>query len=61
MAVASGDDPGKPFHLEHDTGQRLADLIVKLARDPASLGLLKTQGAARAVAPLGTRAASTSR
>ena len=46
------DPRGEAFDLEHHAGQRLADLVVELARDPASLTLLDEQRAPCAVAPL---------
>ena len=47
------DLAGQSFDLEHDAGERLADLVVQLARDPLALALLDEQRPARAVAPLG--------
>ena len=40
------------LELEHDAGQRLADLVVQLARHPPALLLLGVERAPRAVAPL---------
>ena len=44
---------GQPFDLQHGAGQRLADLVVQLAGDPAALALQHAQRLARALAPLG--------
>ena len=50
------DRRGQALDLEHHAGQRLADLVVELARDPLPLALLHEQRAARALAPLGLQA-----
>ena len=42
----------RPLELQDDRGQRLADLVVQLARDPRALTLLRRQRPPRAVAPL---------
>ena len=53
VAQLLGDARGEPFDLQHHAGQRLADLVVQLARDPPALGLLDRQRLARAVTALG--------
>ena len=47
------DPRGQPFDLQHGAGQRLADLVVQLAGDPAALALEHAQRLTRALAPLG--------
>ena len=41
------------LELEHHAGEHLADLVVQLARDPPALLLLRRDGDAAALAPLG--------
>ena len=48
-----GDPRGQPFDLQHGAGQRLADLVVQLAGDPAALALQHAQRLTRALASLG--------
>jgi hypothetical protein len=45
-----GDRCRQALDLKHDSGEGLADLVVQLARNPASLGLLHHEGAIHAVA-----------
>ena len=47
------DPRGQPFDLQHGAGERLADLVVQLAGDPAALALQHAQRLTRAVATLG--------
>ena len=49
---SSGARALERLELEHDAGQRLADLVVQLARHPPPLVLLRVERAARAVAAL---------
>ena len=53
LAKLLGDPRGEAFDLEHDARERLADLVVQLARDPLTLALLDHQGPAGALALLG--------
>ena len=53
VAQLVGDVGGEAFDLEHHAGERLADLVVQLARDPPPLGLLHQQRQPRALAALG--------
>ena len=39
LAKLLGDPRGEGFNLEHDDGERLADFVVPLARDPLTLAL----------------------
>jgi hypothetical protein len=47
-----GGPTGDRLAAQHQPCQRLADLVVQLARDPAPLGLLRGQGAQPALAAL---------
>ena len=51
-----GHVAGDAAELQHDAGQRLADAVVELLRDPQPLALLRRERAADAVAPLGLEA-----
>ena len=53
IAQLVGDAGGEPFDLQHHAGERLADLVVQLTRDPLALGLLDRQRLASAVTALG--------
>ena len=50
---SSGIARRETLDLEHHSGERLADLIVQLARDTPPLALLHHQCTVRAVTPLG--------
>src|SRR5688572_25829930 len=52
IAELVGDRGGQTLDLKHHAGQRLADLVVELARDPTPLALLHEQRATCTVAPL---------
>jgi hypothetical protein len=52
LEVGLVGSPDRLIDLQQDAGQRLAELVVQLAGQPAPLGLLSPHGAARAVAAL---------
>ena len=53
VAQLLGDRRREALDLQHHAGERLADLVVQLARDPPALVLLDEQRLTRALAPLG--------
>ena len=53
LAKLFGDPRGEAFDLEHDARERLADLVVQLARHTLTLALLDHQGPTGALALLG--------